>query len=177
VTPSRSARAEKIYLGLVADYQAAILNYLYRLVGDVEAAEDLTQDTFVKAWRALERMEIDPESEPRRRAWLYRIAHNSGLAHLRRRSRLRWVSLSALHRGSGDPAEKVEAAEPARAVLERLPADQRELLDLFLVEGLSAEEVGEILGISPEAARKRRQRATEAFRSMYSSLAANVELR
>ncbi len=160
--------AERVYLRLVADYQTAILNYLYRLVGDVDVAEDLTQDTFIKAFRALERLELGEEAEPRRRAWLYRIAQNSATDHLRRQARLRWLSLDAVrHRGEGDPASRFVAAEPVYQALDRLSAAHRDVLLLFVHAGLDANEVAEVLGITPEAARKRRQRAREAFEAIY----------
>ena len=97
--------AERVYLTLVAEHQTAILNYLYRLVGDADAAEDLTQETYVKAWRALERLELDEDAEARRRAWLYRIAHNAALDHLRRKTRFRWLGLDALRGGSGETGD------------------------------------------------------------------------
>ncbi|MCB0215138.1 MAG: sigma-70 family RNA polymerase sigma factor, partial [Chloroflexi bacterium] len=164
--------AERVYLTLVAEHQTAILNYLYRLVGDADAAEDLTQETYVKAWRALERLELDEDAEARRRAWLYRIAHNAALDHLRRKTRFRWLGLDALRGGSGDPAARSVPAAPVRQALDRLEAEQRQLLLLFNHEGLNAAEVAEVLGITPAAARKRRQRASEAFREIYTALEA-----
>lgn len=157
-------RRERLYLDLVGRYQSAILNYLYRLVGDADQAEDLTQETFLKAYRALDRLETDADAEPRRRAWLYRIAHNAATDHLRRKSRVRWLSLDALRgTGGGDPAETVVAHEPVRRALGALSVEHREVLHLFAQDGLSALEVGETLGISEDGARKRRQRAREAF--------------
>jgi RNA polymerase sigma-70 factor (ECF subfamily) len=170
MSPDRAGPAERMYLRLVADYQAAILNYLYRLVGDVDIAEDLTQDTFIKAYRALDRLELDEAAEPRRRAWLYRIAHNTATDHLRRGGRLQWLSLEALrHHGGGDPAPSAEG-EPVRQALAALSAEHRQVLLLFGPAGLDAAEVGEVLGITPEAARKRRQRAREAFEAAFRHL-------
>lgn len=163
--------AERVYLRLVADYQGAILNYLFRLVGDVDVAEDLTQETFIKAYRALERLELEEEAEPRRRAWLYRIAQNLATDHFRRASRLRWLPLEAVRRrGGGDPAPRLAEGAPVHQALSRLSAAQRDVLLLFAYAGLDANEVGEVLGIRPEAARKRRQRAREAFEAAYHEL-------
>ena len=164
--------AERVYLALVAEHQTAILNYLYRLVGDADVAEDLAQETYVKAWRALERLELDEAAEARRRAWIYRIAHNAALDHLRRKTRFRWLGLDSLRGGSGDPAARTVAAAPVRQALDRLDVEQRQLLLLFNHEGLSATEVAEVLGITAAAARKRRQRAGEAFREIYTALEA-----
>lgn len=162
-----SIQAEQIYLGLVRDYRAAILNYVWRMVGDVDQAEDLTQDTFVKAWRALDRLELSDEADARRRAWLYRIAHNTVTDHMRRKARLRWLPLESIRGGSGDPAPGVVAGQPVRQALAALGEEQRQVLLLFGHVGLSAAEVGEVLGITAAAARKRRQRAREAFASTW----------
>lgn len=192
-----ASAAERVYLELVAAYQSAIVNYIYRLVGDAAVSEDLTQDTFVKAWRALERLELEADSEPRRRAWLYRIAHNTATDHLRRRGRLRWLSLEAWReqraggslaigaaRGRGawaeaagmgealsaeDPAAALDLRHSVRQAMAGLSAEQREVLLLFGQAGMSAEEVAEVLGISPAAARKRRQRAREAFETAWAA--------
>jgi RNA polymerase sigma-70 factor (ECF subfamily) len=162
---AEAAKAEQTYLALVRDYQSAILNYIWRRVGDPDLAEDLTQETFVKAWRALDRLELDDGAEARRRAWLYTIAHNAIADHARRQRRIRWLSLDALPNvsGGGNPAPDVARRDPLQQALARLTADQREVLLLFSHEGLPAEDVAQILGITPAAARKRRQRAREAF--------------
>jgi RNA polymerase sigma-70 factor (ECF subfamily) len=172
VSNERATRAEQVYLDLVAEYQTAILNYVYRLVGDADLAEDLTQETYVKAYRSLERLELGDEAAARRRAWLYRIAHNTATDHLRHQSRLRWLPLDAVrHRGAGDPAGAVVDREPVAQALTSLSDDQRRVLLLFSHAGLSAAEVAEVLGVTPAAARKRRQRAREAFEVAYRRLA------
>lgn len=164
----RRTRAERVYLDLVGTYQSAILNYIWRMVGDPEVAEDLTQDSFLKAWRALNRLELGEDAEARRRAWLYRIAHNTAADHLRRKARLRWISLEAMWGiGEGDPTHEVEVREPLVRTLDVLSDDHRQVLLLFEQHGLSSEEVASVLGISDTAARKRRQRARNAFQTAY----------
>lgn len=160
----RAALIERTFLELVAGHQKAILNYLYRLVGDPDVAEDLTQDTFVKAYRAMDSLDLRAESADRRRAWLYRIAHNTATDHLRRRARLRWLGLDELRsKGGADPLDELVQREPVVGALAELSPEQREVLILFGYVGLTAAEVAEVLGITAEAARKRRQRAREAF--------------
>jgi len=182
VNPDRASAAERVYLAMVASYQTAILNYLYRLVGDGDIAEELTQDTFVKAYRALGRLELGAEQEGMRRAWLYRIAQNTALDHLRRRAHLRWLSLEGLGRAEtpralqADPAERPAEQALVRRALAELDEGQRQILLLFNQEGLNADEVAEVLGISSMAARKRRQRANEAFRQQYHALAGDPPL-
>lgn len=174
----RRARAERVYLDLVGTYQTAILNYIWRMVGDTDVAEDLTQDTFLKAWRALDRLELGDGVEAMQRAWLYRIAHNCAADHLRRKARIGWFSLDALRavgrEGHGlgpGPARQVELREPVDRALAALSEDHRQALLLFNHHGLRADEVAGILGISEAAARKRRQRARAAFEEAYERFA------
>src|ERR671932_103463 len=76
---------------IVVAYQAPLARYLYGMVGDVELARDLTQDTLLSAYRAW------PAGGPTHTAaWLYRIATNHALRSLRRKRLLAWVSLSRL---------------------------------------------------------------------------------
>jgi RNA polymerase sigma-70 factor (ECF subfamily) len=159
--------AERIYLELVAELQQPILNYLYRMVGDRDLAEDLTQETYLRAYRALERIDLTEEAAPRRKAWLYRIAHNAATDHLRRRARLRWLPLDIAGLSRPSPEREIIAADPVGRSLDLLEPAHREVLLLFSQEGLSTQEVAEVLGITEAAARKRRQRARQAFMRLY----------
>src|SRR3970040_1469398 len=85
--PLRAVRA--LYERLFADFQTPILNYLYRLLGDPALAEDLTQETFTRAWKA--RSQLPSLDNPR--AWLYRIATNAARDHLRRARLITWLPL------------------------------------------------------------------------------------
>ncbi|MGZ7212505.1 RNA polymerase sigma factor, partial [Streptococcus pyogenes] len=67
-------------------YERQIYSFIYRMMGDPDDAYDLTQDCFVKAFRALNRTSDDLNVS----AWLHRIASNACLDVLRRRQRLRW---------------------------------------------------------------------------------------
>jgi len=172
LSPRRIAPHDSAYLELVESYETAILNYIYRLVGDPEVARDLTQDTYVKAYQAREMLELGDASRDRRRAWLYRVAHNTATDHLRRQSRLRWLPLGrSVPQPSSDPEPRAVAAEAVASTLGRLSPDQREVLLLFLQSGLTAPEVAEVLGVSADAARKRLQRARAAFESAYKEAA------
>ncbi len=164
--------AERAYLELVRDLQRPILNYLYRLVGDRDLAEDLTQETYLRAFRALERLDLADDAEARRRAWLYRIAHNAATDHLRQKALLQWLPLEGLRltgrqEAGVDPASDLSSSDPVRHALAQLSPEHREILILFNHDGLDAEEVAEVLHIAPAAARKRRQRARDAFRELF----------
>jgi RNA polymerase sigma-70 factor, ECF subfamily len=148
---------------IVRTYEAPISRYLYGMVGDIELAQDLTQETFLSAFRALQGTEIT-----NLQGWLYRIATNHALSHFRRRRLLRWVSLSRLLAAGRAPSysDRVVTGESVQQALNRLEPDQRACL-LLSAAGFSSNEIGEFLGCSPGAARTRLSRARERFRGHY----------
>ncbi len=154
---------------LVEQYYPLILRYLTRRTGDAELAADLTQETFLDAWRGLERLADGRPGAP----WLYRIARNNLLPHWRRRQP---VSLDDLTAADGAEPHPLCQADPTptwdeRAliaqVLGSLSAPLQEALLLHCQQGLTSEEVGQVLAISGEAARKRIGRAKTQFRQDY----------
>ena len=91
------AGREAAYRELIRRYQRPVFSLLYRMVRDRELAEDLAQETFLKAWKALARF------DPGRRfsSWIFKIAHNSALDELRRRRRQ--LPAPAARRPKGNP--------------------------------------------------------------------------
>ncbi len=153
--------AETLFYGLVRDYHRIVFNYVFRMVGDEALAEDVTQEAYLRAYRGLPK--LPPGAN--HRAWLFRIATNAATDELRRRKRRPVVPLLA-SLGLRAPTES-EDRRLGRVTLDeallRLPAHHRAILNLFEFAEFSAPEVGEVMGISPETARKRRQRAREAL--------------
>lgn len=147
-------------------YHHRIVNYLYGLVHDRELANDLAQESFLKAYKALPRMDDELRLAP----WLYRIAGNTAFSALRRRRLIRWLPL--LH-DNGDLGEtatmdgQVAEAEAVHRALAQLPAKYAAPLLLHSHEGLSCNEIAVVLGISPGAVKTRLFRAREAFRAAY----------
>jgi RNA polymerase sigma factor (sigma-70 family) len=160
-----SEELDDFFVMLVRTYHSAVVGYIYSMVSEVQQAEDLAQDAFVKAYLALPR--IGAPDNPQ--AWLFRIATNTTIDHVRRCRRQPWQALGWLSgalRGASPPPSVEEADAIGRALQALSPKDQA-LLMLFAHSGLNAAEVGEVLGITPAAARKRRQRAREAFTRAY----------
>ena len=148
-------------------YRGRIFTFLLRLSGSAEAADDLVQDTFVKVHRALGRLEGDQKLLP----WLYRIANNTALDHLRHRKRIAWLSWGGVH-GTDEPhAADEQASSQARGdiadTLTQMPADNAAALLLHALEGYSYQEIASIQGCSLTAARSRIARARAAFRERY----------
>lgn len=144
---------------LYEDYSSPIFNYVLRMVGDRDRAADITQDTFIKAYRKLDSL----TDEKSTRSWLYRIATNTAIDEMRRR---RWVRLP---QGADDddrehdrpdtapgPEAQVMAASlddrVQRALLQLRP-NHRQCLLLSDLEDMSAQQIGEIMGMSYGAVR------------------------
>jgi len=152
---------DALYAALVRDHHRSIYNYLVRLLGDTLLAEDVAQDAFLSAYRALPRLPGDANH----RAWLYRIATNAATDEIRRRRRrpAEWLGLSPTLRAAAPTEDQRIGRLAVEDALQRLRPHHRAVLMLFEFAGLSAQEVGQALRIRPEAARKRRQRAREAL--------------
>ena len=100
---------------LVRRYERQIYSFTYRMLGDADDAADLTQESFVKAYRALPRARPDTNVS----AWLHRIAANACLDVLRRRQRLRWLPWNGArhdHLLLGGPADKA-GVQPGDIIL------------------------------------------------------------
>lgn len=132
---------------LVARYQRPIYRLCYRYVNNHEDANDLTQEAFLKAWRAIGRFRGDSAFA----TWLYRIAVNACLNFkARRRPETREVD-EALADPRPSPQRQVEREDDAfrvRHAVSRLPDRQRATLILKLFHELTHEEVASILGSS-----------------------------
>lgn len=154
---------------LVRRYQDGIYRYILRMVGSHDEAMELAQDTFIKAWQAL--AEWQPKAQFR--TWLFRIASNTAMDNLRRRKVVEFVALEedydALN-GGPDPEAQLHAKQQLHALeaaLRRLPPNQREIVLLREIEGMSYSEIGATLNISEGTVKSRLARAREALISHY----------
>ena len=149
---------------LYARHHREIYAYLARMLRDPELAADLTQDAFVKAYRAYESLE-DPAHA---RAWLYQIAHRVALDDLRRRKIIRFLPWTGESRGSSPSAEhlvmETRLSGDLQRALDRIPERQRAALLLAEVHDLTGLELAAALGVSHVAARALLTRARESLR-------------
>jgi RNA polymerase sigma-70 factor, ECF subfamily len=149
---------------LVDGHRVDILRYLVRLLGNEHDAQDVCQETFLRAQRAFPRLRPNSNS----RAWLYRIATNTGLNAARRRSRaLRRTSdvdLDTLPACDGAP-ERREQLRAIAAAADRLPGRQRAALLLRQFHGLAYAEIAQSLGGSEQAARANVYQAIKKLRA------------
>jgi RNA polymerase sigma-70 factor (ECF subfamily) len=150
--------------GLFAKHQAEIYAYLVRMLRDPDLAADLTQDAFVKAYRAYGTLQKDENA----RAWLYQIAHRVALDEIRHRRIIRMVPWSGESRGAAPSAERlamdVRLSGPLERALARIPDRQRAALLLAEVHDLTGLELAAAMGVSHVAARAILTRARESLR-------------
>jgi RNA polymerase sigma-70 factor (ECF subfamily) len=149
------------FRSIVDRTQHELVRLAARLLGNLADAEDVVQEAYVKAYRALARGQFDARSSVR--TWLYSIVTRTAIDSLRSGQRRR--ALAAMDRvpdGPASPDAHLALLELA-SVLDRLPPDQRTALVLKSVEGRSSREIGEILGCSEGAVEQRLVRARAAL--------------
>ena len=145
-------------------YSRKIHSYIYRRLGDVHLAEDLTAEVFMKMLEAAQSKKFARISLS---AWLYRIAHNLVVDHFRSQSQGEEPLGERLGAAIDDPTVVVEAKlaqQRLRAALSHLTQEQQQVIVLRFGEGLSAPQVAEVLGKSEGAVRAMQHRALATMR-------------
>jgi len=145
---------------IYACYQTPLYALCYRILGRPEDAEDAMQAAFTHAFRALPGF----RGECRIKTWIYRIAVNEALSLLRKRRPTEPPSETL---SLPDSAPDVQRKLAVHAALARVRPDYRVALALHYWEGLSYEEMTEVLNLSLSAVKMRLNRAREAFRKIY----------
>ena len=151
-------------------HHAVIFDYLWRMTGEEQTANDLTQETFLRAWRQYST--ISAYDSPR--AWLFRVATNLALNHMRASAR----RTTFQHGGATDDEEAPTATIPDQAeqvvsqdIISRqllsLPPRERSALVLHAIYGFSCAELADALNISLSAAKIAVWRGRERFRRGY----------
>lgn len=153
---------------LMAEYQRGVYNLALRMTANPEDAADMTQETFIKAYRSLASF----RGESKFSAWIYRIASNVCLDFLRSRSKKPSASLT---QSDGEDEAELEIADTrpgpeelllssltrdaVRRGLDRLPPEQKQILLLREISGLSYEEIGQALRLESGTVKSRIFRA------------------
>ncbi len=147
-------------------HERDIFGYLWRMTGDEQAAYDLSQETFVRAWQHFDRI----ATYERPGGWLFRVATNLALTH-QKRAAAPVGAAQPFSMGNepsiSDPAWRLAESEAIRATLLALPPQQRAALVLREVCGFSCAEMAEALGITLAAAKMTLSRGRDAFRARY----------
>jgi RNA polymerase sigma-70 factor (ECF subfamily) len=150
---------------IVRRYQRPIISLIARMTRDVALAEDLAQETFVKAFRSLAAF----DTTRRLSSWLFRIAHNTALDAMRRaRSSGKSANHSPAEHDPGDqpaappvpdPVEQQALGGALQAALAQVRLEYRVATVLRYEEGLSFDEIGHVMGIPSATARSHVHRA------------------
>lgn len=160
---------------LVRRYQRPITNYVFRMLNDYDSSLDVTQEVFIKVYNSLSKY----SSEYKFSTWLYRIAHNAAIDHIRRKS----PNQQSLEAENGDgsfqlqlecpnptPEQERERSEwrtEIAAVVKCLPAAYRELILLRHSQDLSYDEIAEITNLPLGTVKNRLFRAREMMREIF----------
>jgi RNA polymerase sigma-70 factor (ECF subfamily) len=169
---SALAGRETSFEELVRRYQRPIAAYVYRMVGDYDAALDLTQEVFIKVYNSLTRY----RSEFKFSTWIYKIAHNAAIDHLRRHAvrehslttgidgERKEISIESRRLTPEQESERKEKRSEIESVVQLLPAAYRELIVLRHSQDLSYDEIAEVTGLPLGTVKNRLFRAREAMR-------------
>ena len=160
---------------LVRRYQRPITGYVYRMLNNYDASLDVTQEVFIKVYNSLERY----SSEYKFSTWLYRIAHNAAIDHMRRNS-VNQQSIEAenadgsyqlqIESSQPNPEQQRERSEWRReieTVVKCLPQVYRELILLRHSQDLSYDEIAEITNLPLGTVKNRLFRAREMMREIF----------
>ena len=142
------------YAELIERYQGKLFAYLYRLIGSRQDAEDLLQDVFVKAYKNLRSYDTQRKFS----SWIYRIAHNEAVNHIKRKSLRRFIpwenvtaakdkiEISSAEEGADKAWIRKEINKEVDEAIDRLPLKYKQVLVLRYYQDKSYEEISEISG-------------------------------
>lgn len=154
----------------------AIFRYVYYRIGNVEDAEDLTEQIFLNAWEALPGYK--QQGKPFT-SWLYRISHNIVVDYHRNRQRteisVEQLNPDDLQRGQRSTLQTViekEEVEILAKAISQLSSEQQQVIILRFIEGFSHREVAQILGKKEGACRMIQYRALSSLQQIWTALEA-----
>jgi RNA polymerase sigma-70 factor (ECF subfamily) len=171
---------------LVHDYSKLVFHVIYGLTGHWQESEDLTQDTFLQAFRGIEAARAASGPQFQAKAWLLKIAVNTVRMAQRRQRTLRFIAFADLQPGRSEPeqatevppayeafadADEFETTIAERDVVARcmrqLPATLRTPLLLSVVAGFPSGEIAGMLRLREPTVRQRLARARKTFQRLY----------
>jgi RNA polymerase sigma-70 factor, ECF subfamily len=153
----RESTTEAEFARLFEEFSAPIHNYVLRMVGDPDRAADITQDTFIKAYRKLHTVTEATST----RSWLYRIATNTAIDDMRRRRMVTPMGDDApsyANRPDQRPGPEAQVMastldERVQRALMQLRPNHRQCLLLSDLEDMSPHQIGDVMGLSYAAVR------------------------
>lgn len=167
------------FAALVARYQKRAFWIAFHVLGKVEDARDVTQESFVRLFRSLDKFDFGRNFY----TWFYRIVMNLAIDQLRKRRSVAATSIEEFEGGFADPVADAEPNPLERAehcgqvwrVLARLDTKFRTVLVLRDIHGMSCREIAPILRITHATVRWRLHRGRQLFRDHWERLVGGVE--
>ncbi len=147
---------------LYEQHASRVFSVVRRLVGDDHLAEDVSQDAWIRAFEKLGSF----RGEAAFGTWMHRLAVNTALNRLRRRGRRPQVESSVEKRVSTGPDERVLNQRVLAQALDRLPEGYRRVLVLHDVEGMTHQEIAELLGIAVGTSKSQLHKARARMREL-----------
>jgi len=150
----QAAESEYVFASVVSKYETPLLRYVGGLLG-ADAAEDIVQEAFLRLHRHV--LKNGESRVANTSSWLFRVAHNLSVDKVRKRRRQERRKEQAVHDRSAPAADKLdalgkmmqrEACEKAMTELRRLPDEQKQVILLRVVEGMTLRQVGEVAGLT-----------------------------
>lgn len=156
---------EDSYSVLVDRYKTMVYNVAFRMVGDIDAAKDIAQESFIAAYRGLGQFKFESKFS----SWLYSIVLNKCRDHLRLiKETVSTDDIAGVRPDPGPSPEQVAVARQSKDLLQRaldvLPADYREVLVLKHIEELDYQEIAAITGAGVPALKVRAHRGREMLK-------------
>lgn len=160
---------------LVRRYQRPITSYVFRMLGDYESSLDVTQEVFIKVYNSLAKY----SPEYKFSTWLYRIAHNAAIDHMRRNSVMAHsleaenadgsyqIQLESMAPSPEQDRERSEWRTEIESVVRCLPPAYRDLILLRHSRDLSYDEIAEVTGLPLGTVKNRLFRAREMMRQIF----------
>ncbi|MDD2731694.1 MAG: RNA polymerase sigma factor [Candidatus Pacebacteria bacterium] len=165
---SLSAFEEILYF-----YEKQIFNYIYRLVNEKESAEDLTQETFIKVFKEINKIKPDLNFK----SWVYKIATNKAYDWFRKKKRLAAIPIlsntSRHYPGvsednlpyTDDKSKEIEITDEINRALEKLNPREKTALILFYRQDLSCQEIADALSIPLNTVKTHLYRAKKSLKN------------
>ena len=178
-TPESKAEIDRAFEQLYRDHLKDVYSYSYYRIGNHHDAEDLTEQTFLQAYRHFARARQESDGRPLR-PWLIRIAHNLAANYHRDRSRKPQTPLDSIEPPAArhSTEDLVEGREELRAVIENLqelPDDRREALVMRFALGMDNREIARAMGKSDGATKVLIHRAIKQLQELLEAEGAPVE--
>ena len=175
---------DKAFNEIIKAYRKRILGVVYRMIGNGDDVEDVGQEVFIRLYFALGQLREPKVFEP----WLYRLAKNTCYDYLRKKRRHNEVRMGDLSEGQADVVEKIlagkksldddqkeEAKELVNILFSRVDEEDRILLSLKEIQGLSLKELSDAYKINTNALKVRLFRARKRMLRVYEELMEEME--